>query len=303
MSWKKNTFWIIGSLIVLVIVSTVAIAVFQPQQFGRGGRYKRSMDMVGAEYALSESGNMPVAAAPRMMMKQVAGASAELPRERKLIKKGELNLEVSSADDTAKKIIDIVNACSGIIVDSSVEKYQNEAKKGITVLKVQPKDFEDTLAKIKAIGKLDSQRITGEDVTEEYVDLEARLKNFQMVKDRLTAILQDKARTVKDILEVERELARVGEQIESIQGRMKYLDRQVDLATITVNYYEPSAIAPETLNVFKKLKETIRRAVEAFINVFNAGIIVIFALLPILIWLGIIFFLVVTIKRLFFKKK
>jgi len=301
MSWKKNTFWIIGSLIVLVIVSTVAIAVLQPQQFGRGGKYNRSVMMEADSFSSGEA--MSVNAAPRMMMKQVAGASAELPRERKLIKKGELNLEVSSADDTAKKIIDIVNACSGIIVDSSVEKYQNVAKKGTTILKVQPKDFEDTLAKIKAIGKLDSQRITGEDVTEEYVDLEARLKNFQMVKDRLTAILQDKARTVKDILEVERELARVGEQIESIQGRMKYLDRQVDLATITVNYYEPSAITPETLNVFKKLKETIRRAVEAFINVFNAGIIVIFALLPILIWLGIIVFLVVTVKKLFFRKK
>jgi len=299
MSWKKRILWILGGVVLLIIVIAVAVSVLRPRfAYLRQGSLKETADYEGTQYARA-----PMAAVSMEKRSAYGPGQVAIPKERKLIKKAELNLEVVNCDDAARKIAEIVSNYSGIIVDSNVEKYQNEAKKGTTVLKVEPKNFDEILAKIKSLGKLDSQRITGEDVTEEYVDLEARLKNFQMVKERLTAILQDKARTVKDILEVERELARVGEQIESIQGRMKYLDRQVELATITVNYYEAKAITPEPINILKKLKDTIRAAVEAFINVFNATIIVIFALLPIFIWLGIIIFLVSLIRKLFFRRK
>jgi len=303
MSRKKVVLLVLGAIIILIAAAVVTPLVLRPRYSGGRG-ISGYVSTEKASYESDYLGAPPPAAESAQGGTYSQGRSTiELPKVRKLIKSAELNLEVVNCDETAKKIAEIVNSLSGIIIDSSIEKYQNEAKKGSTLFKVQPKDFDAVLTKIKELGKLDSQRIAGEDVTEEYVDLEARLKNFQAVKDRLLAILKEKARTVTDILEVERELSRVGEQIESLQGRMKYLDRLVELATIRVNYYEPRAFTPEPLNVLKKLKDTIRKAIEAFINVFNASIVVIFAVLPILIWLGIIIAFISLIRALFFRKK
>ncbi|MBI4707823.1 MAG: DUF4349 domain-containing protein [Candidatus Omnitrophica bacterium] len=212
-----------------------------------------------------------------------------------------INYRTDGGDTKLRQKVDLVNNFSGIIIDSKIQKYSNQAKSGCTILKVPPKDFDTVLLKIKELGEVELERVTGEDITEEYIDLGARLKNAEVVRDRLLKILEERAREVKDILEVERELARIGETIEQIKGRMKYLDRQVDLATITVNYYEPKAMAPEPLNVVKRLKETIRTAIEAFINVFNGAIVIIAAMLPIIIWLAIIGIVVIVIKRLFRK--
>ncbi len=286
--FKKKVFlWVVGGVILLVICAAVVMSISMYSKRSIRGRLGESREI--KSLALRE----------RTESRQ---SVVDIPAVRKLIKRAELNLEVKSCEEVSKKIVDIVSSFSGIVIDSEIQKYPNESKRGRTVLKILPKDFDIVLQKLKELGKVDLERITAEDVTEEYVDLEARLKNFQRVKERLLKILEERAREVKDILEVERELSRLGEQIERIEGRMKYLDRQVELATITVNYYEPKAIVPEPLNIVKRFKETIRTAVEAFINVFNGAIVVIAAILPILIWAVIIILITIAIKKLFIKK-
>lgn len=299
---KKIGLWIIIAGVILLLIATSLISAFfvstkyrMAGGIGEGGLIERRL---GAGSLREDYASLQI---PRAKAARVS-AVAEVPQVRKLIKRAEVNLEVKSCEETARRIVDLVNNFSGIILDSEIQKYPNEARSGRTVLKVTPHNFDVILGKLKELGKVDLIRVTGEDVTEEYVDLEARLKNYQVVKERLLIILEDKAKTVKDILEVERELARLGEQIEMIQGRMKYLDRQVELSTITVSFYEPRAIAPEPLNIFKRLKETIRKALETFINVFNGLIVVIAAILPVIIWLAIIVAIVIIIKKLFFKK-
>lgn len=294
MRWIKISLWVIGGIILLVIVGIVVNISLQSIRLRATRPFYAQRDMYRANKSVVQSLE---ALAP--ITKGISNIN--IPALRKLIKRAELNLEVKDCEETAKKIVDLVNKFSGIIIDSEIQKYPNEAKRGRTIFKVSPKDFYIVLTKLKELGKVDLERVTGEDVTEEYVDLEARLKNFQLVKERLIKILQERAHQVKDILEVERELARVGEQIEVIEGRMKFLDRQVELSNITVNYYEAKAISPEPLNVIKRFKETIRTAIEAFINVFNGAIVVIAAILPIIIWLSIIVAVAIVIKKLFRK--
>lgn len=303
MSKKKTFLWVIG-VVGGVILLVVCVVASMPLYLKRGIQ-GRLVERAGYEpyyttsiKAIQKDSGAVKRKEPRTT---VAPSSPDIPIVRKLIKRAELNLEVKNCEEVSKEIVGLVNAFSGFIIDSEIQKYPNESKRGRTVLKVLPKDFDVVMVKLKELGKVDLERVTGEDVTEEYVDLEARLKNYQIVKERLYRILEERAREVKDILEVERELARLGEQIERIEGRKKYLDRQAELATITVNYYEPKAIAPEPLNVVKRLKETIRTAIEAFINVFNGAIVVIAAMLPIIIWLAIIGIVVIVIKRLFRK--
>jgi hypothetical protein len=158
------------------------------------------------------------------------------------------------------------------------------------------------MAELRKLGEVESENVTGEDVTEQYVDLQARLNNFKVVRDRLLKILDERAREVKDILEVERELARVGGEIESIEGRMKYLDRQVDLSTVTINFHEAQVVAAQAFHFLDRFKGTIRAAVDAFVNTFNGVIVVIGFLLPLVIWAGIFWGAFLLWKAVFIKK-
>lgn len=102
-------------------------------------------------------------------------------------------------------------------------------------IRVPADQYEAAVAKIEALGRVSDRQLQASDVTEEYVDLEARLKNALAVRDRLNALLA-KAEDVKAALEVEKELARVGEEIERLQGKMELLKNRVAFSTITINF-------------------------------------------------------------------
>nr|HQP92279.1 DUF4349 domain-containing protein [Candidatus Omnitrophota bacterium] len=144
--------------------------------------------------------------------------------------------------------------------------------------------------------------MSAEDVTEQYVDLEARLKNLKLVRDRLTKIMNERARDVKDILSIESELSRVGGDIESMEGRIKYLDRQVALSSISVYFHEGKRGIITSLNFLKKLRETLRVAIETFVNTFNGIIVFISFLLPLAIWAGLLWLFYVLFRKIFRKK-
>lgn len=292
---RKVSFWFITAVVLLCVGTAIFTAspIYRKSCRLRGGKhFGKYLDAKSPQYESKEFAKQAV----------MPAATTDLSIERKLIKRAELNLEVKNCEAVTKRILELVNSFSGLIIDSSIEKYPNDAKRGRAVLKILPRDFDRVISQLKELGKVDLVRITGEDVTEEYVDIGARLKNFYAVKERLLKILKDSARSVKDILEVERELSRLGEQIEKIEGRKKYLDRQVELATVTVNFYEPKAFSPEPLNIIKRFKQTIRTAIETFINVFNGVIVIIAAFLPLIIWVGVIF-TIITVARRYLKNK
>ncbi|HOX54150.1 MAG TPA: DUF4349 domain-containing protein [Candidatus Omnitrophota bacterium] len=291
---KKNWFyWGIGAGIILVALFLVSSPTLKRGVQGRLRSAPMGLKAGMASYALKEDFSA---------REMIQSAPSRLLQVRKLIKRADLNIEVKSCDETAQKISQIAQGFSGIIVDSEIHQYVNDSKRGRIVLKVAPQYFDEAIQRIKELGRVELERVTGEDVTEEYVDLESRLKNFKLVEQRLVSILEDKAKQVKDILEVERELSRVREQIEMIEGRMKYLDRNIELATITVNHYEQKAMSPAPINMLKKFKQTIRESLEIFINVFYGIIVIIAAIIPILIWVIIIGAIVALIRRIFFKK-
>jgi len=223
--------------------------------------------------------------------------------ERKLIKRGELNLEVKDCQETLKEINKIVKDFSGFVVDSDMSNYLSGYKRGDVVLKVPREKFELCFKALKTIGDVEREKIFVEDVTEEYVDIESRLKNSYKVREKLQKILEEKAQEVKDIIAVEKELARVGEKIETIEGRKKYLDRQIELSTITVNFKEPRRIALSSINLANKCRETIGTSIETFVNVFYGAIVVIAALIPIAFWVGLFWFIGIKIKKFRSKSK
>jgi len=161
---------------------------------------------------------------------------------RKIIYDGWLSLEVSDVDVAADQIKSIAEEMGGYISQTSISKGDS-VKTGSVTLRVPQADFYTVIERVELLGSLKNKNIGSEDVTERYVDLKARLENAQYEEKRLLEIM-DKASQVSDMLEIERELSRIREQIEVYTGQLTYLESRVEYATITVTLSEPRPAAP-----------------------------------------------------------
>ncbi|MFZ5945408.1 MAG: DUF4349 domain-containing protein [Bacillota bacterium] len=192
--------------------------------------------------------------------------------ERKIIKTGHLNLEVDSYKQTTGYINSMVTEMRGYIVNENTHIYDYERKllAGNISLRIPNERFEEALNRLEQIGAANNRTIDSQDVTEEYVDVESRLKAMRLKEERLLAIL-DKSGTLGDVLAVENELARTRGDLEALEGRLRYLNNRTELSTINVTIRE-------TLTPVKQIKTTglqgiLIRTQEAFIRSINSIII------------------------------
>jgi len=157
---------------------------------------------------------------------------------RKLIRNATVDLEVLSLDEAVQHITVFANEEKGYVATTSSEKQENGKLKGDIVVKVLPEHLDRFLQKIRGLGELKNQTLGTEDVTKEYFDTDARLKNARVMEQRLIDMLKTKTGKVSDLLQVEKELGRVREEIEKMQGELKYWDSQVQFATVTISLAE-----------------------------------------------------------------
>ncbi len=163
---------------------------------------------------------------------------------RKLIRNATAELEVASFDDSIQKVTAFASEEKGYVATTSSEKQENGKLRGEIVVKVLPDNLDRFLGKLRGIGDLKNQALTTEDVTKAYFDTESRLKNARLMEQRLIEILKTKSKDVADLLEVEKELGRVREQIETMQGELKFMDSQVAFATVTITLAEKNMNIP-----------------------------------------------------------
>jgi hypothetical protein len=163
---------------------------------------------------------------------------------RKLIRNATVELEIVSFDDALQKITAIANDERGYVATTSSQKQANGKLRGEVVVKVLPENLDRFLQKIRKLGELKNQTLGTEDVTKAYFDTDARLKNARVMEQRLIDMLKTKTGKVSDLLQVEKELARVREEIEKMQGELKYWDSQVQFATVTISLAEKDMEEP-----------------------------------------------------------
>ena len=199
----------------------------------------------------------------------------------------------------------IVLQHDGILVDSTIQEQMDGQLFGTTVFKVNPEDYRSAVNALDALGKVETKQLSTEDVGEEFTDLNARMENAKVIRERLYQIVKAKTSNVKDILEVEREIARVSEEIERFQGRINYLQSQSALATITIHYYKK--VAPQipvwSMNFKQKMIAAGRLAAETFVGTFNAGVLILAVAIPVGFWIVLISLAVYHGLRLFFRKR
>jgi hypothetical protein len=185
--------------------------------------------------------------APAVVAEEPSQSDVEAPAalaNRKLIRNATVELEIVSFDDAVQKITAFANEERGYVATTSSEKQANGKLRGEIVVKVLPENLDRFLQKIRALGELKNQALGTEDVTKAYFDTDARLKNARVMEQRLIDMLKTKTGKVSDLLQVEKELGRVREDIEKMQGELKYWDSQVQFATVTISLAEKEMEEP-----------------------------------------------------------
>ena len=157
--------------------------------------------------------------------------------ERKLIKNGRLGFQTDDLTSTHQRVLELAKKFNAYIASDETVKSREQVVHNITI-RVPAKDFDELVGKIgEGIKEFDYKDISVRDVTAEFLDVEARIKTKKELENRYIAILQ-KANTVATMLEVEEKLGEVRGEIESIQGRLKYLKNQVAYSTLEVSFYK-----------------------------------------------------------------
>jgi hypothetical protein len=191
-----------------------------------------------------------------------AGSIAEAI-ERKIIRNGEITLEVFSTTDTQHEVASIANANGGFVVTSESKQRDNvdPAQRTLDiklVVRVPSTQFGATFDAIKKLASNTPQEnISGQDVTEEFIDLEARIKTQKALEVQFLEIMR-RASNVADALEVQRQIADVRTGIEKLEGRKRFLENRASLSTITVNIQTPKPMITVTSTGFgQNLREAI----------------------------------------------
>jgi hypothetical protein len=211
------------------------------------------------------------------------------PVERKIIRNATLTLEVEQPGKAMQRIASIAEARDGFVVTS--DSRQQTAAQGerpyevVTVeMRVPATQFDAALADIRAAaGNVTAQKITGKDVTEEYIDLEARLRTQRALEAQLLDIMKN-AHTVSDAVTVQSELTKVRTEIERVEGRRRFLENQSSLSTITVTLQPPAPLIGTT-GFFRRVGSAFGEGVDIAASITLFFITLLLGLIPVFIFI------------------
>jgi hypothetical protein len=255
-----------------------------------------------------------MAEAPRDAQSSEGYATADLPTgqmiERMVIRTAQLSLIVEDVELTLPQVQDLVKRMEGYIVQSSSYRTYSDRLAATVTLRVPAERFEEALAALHALAyKVQSETISGEDVTDQYVNLEARLRAHEAAETELLALLAEVRQSegnaeekAQAILSIYNQLTNVRTQIEQIQGQMNYLSQMAAMATITVELQprEPEITQPvveEGYDPGRTISRAARSLVQVLQGLLNAVIWFVIVLLPILLIVAVPVVVVVWLVR------
>jgi hypothetical protein len=224
--------------------------------------------------AKMSTGAYEPAPVPATVSAPIAGSGTV--SETKIIKTAYITIEVKDVSGSVDTLKAMVTAKGGYLSSSSVSEGYNKRLSGTVVLRVPQAEFDNTLAGVKGIGTVKSVSTQGQDVTEEYIDIQAQKTSYQNQLAQYNEIMK-KAVKVSDVIEIQQQIDSVQTNLDRLEGRLKYLDSRIDMSTITVNLQEPEPVGGETGHTFVT---AINEGIDAFFGTIDFIIYVFFALLP-----------------------
>jgi ethanolamine utilization microcompartment shell protein EutS len=235
----------------------------------------------------------PTAPMPAARMRAaLQGNSAEQVSERTLafdtpmlIRTGTMSIKVDTVERALRMATEIAASVGGFVANTSVLSGDQARRSATIEIKVPSDRFEGAIGLFRSVGKVESVTSSSQDVSEEFVDVSARVANAKRLEERLVTVLATRTGKLEEILAVERELARVREEIERYQGRLRYLETRASMSSVTLNVFEPVPIVGQPgSNV---IVDALQQSWRNFVNVVASGIAAAGALMPIALVMGL----------------
>lgn len=223
--------------------------------------------------------------------------------DEKLIRRGSAILEVDSLEAAMDEVRALAERVNGIVADVRVRAGQSRWRQASMELRLPATHFDVAVAALEPIGTVEQLTLSTQDVTEEFMDLEARVENSRRLEERLLRLLAERTGDLDQVLRAERELARVRGEIERVEGRLRYLQDRVDISRIQVTLKEPVPVTPrpgpDTHPIVEAFKDAWRNAVLTVAGLIAAAGIWV----PNLLLLGILGWAVVRLGRRVLKRR
>jgi hypothetical protein len=213
-------------------------------------------------------------------------AAAPAGADRKIIYSATVDLAVDNFADTPEKVAALVKQFDGYVAGSNLSGSKGESRQGTWKVRVPVARFEDFVKAAKGLGELVNAGTSSKDVSEEYYDVDARIRNKTKEEDRLLKLLEERPGKLEDVIAIERELSRVREELERMQGRMRVLTDLTSLTTVDLTITEIHNYQPEDAAT---LSTRVRRAFDSSLSALEStganAVIVSAAIVP---WVPVI---------------
>ncbi len=297
---------VVGGLIAVFIVGAIILNTLSrtssmPQEAGYYGSGNDVSGELGLGSALP-SMNLFGSADEKKYSRTTSGNRLNERKltDKKIIKNGDLSLYVKDAEESVKRIKALAGNLGGFVSSSNIYESSAGVKSGNITIRIPVDKFERAINNVKELAvEVERENITARDVTEQYIDYEAQLKNLRAEEARYLEIMKDSA-TINDTLQVANRLSDVRGRIESIQGKLKYLSRQVDMSSIRI-----TLSADDDIKVFGLrwkplvvLKRAVRNMFLGLSGYIDAMIGIVFYLPVLILWFATIIFILIVIWRI-----
>jgi hypothetical protein len=288
----------VGAAVVIVSAVTIVSLSTSGRREARGVSLDRvAVSGVGgtmSDMAQSVAMSPPMAATPAMKPEGMARSAPEqslsfrqpAAAQSMIIRTAGIEIQVDSLERAMAAVRQFATSLGGHIGSMNAQTGEHQMRSAMLVMKIPAARFDNAMNGMPSFGKILSSSANSEDVGEEFVDVTARVANARRLEDRLVTLLATRTGKLQDVLTVERELARVRQEIERYEGRLQWMGTQVAMSTISVNVHEKAPIiaTPGT----NPIGDAFVAAWKNFVRLVAAGIAMSGVLVPVaaLGWIG-----------------
>jgi len=297
-----------SAVLVGALVVVIALGACSTDDSGGSGSAPAAQDQAGNDFAAGETAgdgfttaevdSEGVLSAPARSGTQIGSSLPQAPAVGpSVIKTAEIQIEVGHGDlqSALNQSIERSTRNGGFVVTSTIE--ESRQKSGSLVVRVPAEDFEDMLASLERLGNIEREVVAGRDVSEEFIDLGARIRNFQ-AQEAVVLRLMRNADSIDETIRIQNELQTIRLEIERLKGRLRFLRGQAEMASISVRFQEAGAAAKEAPKL-GLLAEAWGRAIAAAVAIASAAIVGLGIFVPLVALGGLVYLVGRSLIRAF----
>ncbi len=278
--------------LVVAVLAATAACTLSPERVDRVATDSSPALQIGTMQQRAAAAPSAVPEA-RERMAALAASSVSMPTlgipSSMVIRTGQTSIEVDSLERAVAQVRLLAARVGGYVANTTMQTGRGQLRAATLEVKIPAARFDDGLDGLSVLGKLESVNVNAEDVGEEYTDVTARMTNARRLETRLIELLATRTGKLKDVLDVEQELARVREEIERYEGRLRYLRAHAVLSTMTIYVHEPLPVVGHAGS--SVIGEAFKQAWRNFVALLAAcirglGIVIPIGVLMTVAWLG-----------------